>query len=542
MIRIAKKRKASRHAFLPWLVGWRLSTCPAVRRSQPARPATPLRLSPMLPPPPPPPAVPPTSAAAAYASLAAIASSVEGLACFNEVLVEFLDEWREFHLDANSIAAALPPLADDDADPDLKPSPVGQLGALLGQWNPVLPAAAAPPLAADRVAEGSNPRLPDPVAERRERSPVPQDPLHQRDEPIPVAERRERSPVPAPQPRTSAAAAAAGFPVAYPVPEPEPKPVLPAEVAPKPAPKPAPGRERRASEQEAEMLGGICEQMGSRSLRGFVTTHLRDRAWLRRVGPAALRRAPDPAVLVIRAVSRSYICAESENAETACVLLLELYVRAGCPRRPEGEGEAEVRAEARVSALSWRSRIVRDKGRVADATARDARGLILLMAAFGVPLEFPLQELYQLMLAGGCLTCVDVLRCSQPFMKKLRDVVADMLNRGSYREAIGVILAFDLQEAFPLDGVLSYIVDKVVRNRKEQESEVECDLAGSKKRDEEELLLWRSISKYVEERTACFSEMSCPSLAERIKVLEERVGKPNQTFLSEESCEPSFAE
>uniref|UniRef100_N1QY63 FRIGIDA-like protein n=1 Tax=Aegilops tauschii TaxID=37682 RepID=N1QY63_AEGTA len=141
------------------------------------------------------------------------------------------------------------------------------------------------------------------------------------------------------------------------------------------------------------------------------------------------------------------------------------------------------------------------------------------MAAFGVPLEFPLQELYQLLLAGGCLTCVDVLRCSQPFMKKLRDVVADMLNRGSYREAIGVILAFDLQEAFPLDGVLSYIVDKVVRNRKEQESEVECDLAGSKKRDEEELLLWRSISKYVEERTPCFSEMSCPSLAERIKYL-----------------------
>ncbi|KAF7069407.1 hypothetical protein CFC21_075042 [Triticum aestivum] len=505
------------------------------------------------PPPPPPPAVPPTSAAAAYASLADIASTVEGLACFNDVLVEFLDEWREFHLDANSIAAALPPLADDD---DPKPSPVGQLGALLGQWNPVLPAAAASPLA-DRVADESNPRLPDPVADRRERSPVPEtgeDPLPQRHEsspkPDPVLERREHSPLPAPQPRTSAsapaAAAAAGFPVADPVPEPEPKPVLPAEVgpvrAPKPAPKPAPGRERRAGEQEAEALGGICEQMGSRSLRGFVAAHLRDRAWLRRVGPAALRRAPDPAVLVIRAVSRSYICAENENAETACVLLLELYVRAGCPRRPEGEGDAEVRAEARVSALSWRSRIVREKGRVADATARDARGLVLLMAAFGAPAEFPLQELYQLLLAGGCFTCVDVLRCSQPFMKKLRDVVADMLNRGSYREAIGVILAFDLQEAFPLDGVLSYIVDKVVRNRKEQESEVECDLAGSKKRDEEELILWRSISRYVQERKPSFSEMSCPSFAERIKLLEERVGKPNQAFLSEESREPSFSE
>lgn len=513
---------------------------------------------PAMPPPPPPPhpAGSSTSAAAADASLLAIASSVEGLASFNDVLAEFLDLWKALLLDADSIAAALPPLANADTNPNPKPSPVGDPADLLGQWNPVLAAAASP--LADRVAEESNPRLPDPVAERRELSPLPdagEDPLHQRDEsspkPDPVVERREHSPVPAEalhQRRTSAPAAAAGFPVACPVPKPEPKPVLPAEVAPVRAPapapalnpKPAPGRERRAGEPEAEMMGSICEQMGSRSLRGFVATYLRDRAWLRRVGPDALRRAPDPAVLVLRAVSRCYICAETENAETACVLLLELYVRAGCPRRPEGE--AEVRAEARVGALSWRSRIVREKGRVADASPRDARGLILLMAAFGVPLEFPLQELYQLLLAGGCLTCVEVLRCSQLFMKKLRDVVADMLNRGSYREAIVVILAFELQEAFPLPGVLTYIVDKVVRNRKEQESEAECDLAGSKERDEEKLLLWRSISKYVEEHTPCFSEMSCPSFTERIKLLEERVGKANQAFLIEESREPSFSE
>jgi hypothetical protein len=162
--------------------------------------------------------------------------------------------------------------------------------------------------------------------------------------------------------------------------------------------------------------------MGSRSLRRFATAHLRDRAWLRRAGPDALRlRAPDPAALVLRAVGRCYICAESENAEAACVLLLELYVRAGCPRgrRPE-VAEAELRAEARVAALSWRSRIVRDKGRVADASARDGRGLILLMAAFGVPPELPLQELYDLLLAGGCLACADVLKCSQLFVKKLR--------------------------------------------------------------------------------------------------------------------------
>lgn len=69
-----------------------------------------------------------------------------------------------------------------------------------------------------------------------------------------------------------------------------------------------------------------------------------------------------------------------------------------------------------------------------------------------------------------------------------------------------------------------------------------CLFSAQKERDEEKLLLWRSISKYVEEHTPCFSEMSCPSFTERIKLLEERVGKANQAFLIEESREPSFSE
>jgi hypothetical protein len=122
---------------------------------------------------------------------------------------------------------------------------------------------------------------------------------------------------------------------------------------------------------------------------------------------------------VLRAVGRCYISAERENAKAACVLLLELYVRAGCPSGRRPEAEAELRAGARVAALSWRSRIVRDKGRVTDASARDGRSLILLMAAFGMPLELPLQELSVLLLVGGCLACADVLKCSQLFPKKL---------------------------------------------------------------------------------------------------------------------------
>jgi len=163
--------------------------------------------------------------------------------------------------------------------------------------------------------------------------------------------------------------------------------------------------------------------MNFRELRRFVTAHVRDREWLRQVGPDALRSAEDPASLVLRTVGRYYICAESGDAEAACMLLLELYVRAGCPRargRAHREAEAELRQEAREAALTWRSRLLRVSGRVGDAGARGARGLAFFMAAFGVPVEFPVQELYDLLVAADVSACAKVLKCSKLFVKKMR--------------------------------------------------------------------------------------------------------------------------
>jgi hypothetical protein len=54
-----------------------------------------------------------------------------------------------------------------------------------------------------------------------------------------------------------------------------------------------------------------------------------------------------------------------------------------------------------------------------------------------------------------------------------------MLNKGSYREAIGMILAFELQDAFPLADILNYMVEKVVHSRKDQGTEGQSNLAGS---------------------------------------------------------------
>jgi hypothetical protein len=319
-----------------------------------------------------PPSPSPSPPAASRAG-AAMLQSVRSLASYSDTLADFLDQWNSVILDVASIAATFAVLfPGPESHPNKLPLPA--------------PADPAPESAPSLAPEPQGPE-PNAVPTPPERQPTPSpepSPSPEQQQP-PEQQQQERQPKPAR--------------------EPEPEPV------PAPAPRPAPNP---PSSAELELR---CKQMNSRELRRFVTAHVRDREWLRQVGPPALRRAVDPASLVLRAVGRYYISAVGGDAEAACMLLLELYVRAGCPRPPEAP---ELRQEAREAALTWRSRLLRASGRFGDAGARGARGLAFFMAAFGVPAEFPPQELYELLVAADISACAKVLRCSKHFVKKMR--------------------------------------------------------------------------------------------------------------------------
>ena len=72
--------------------------------------------------------------------------------------------------------------------------------------------------------------------------------------------------------------------------------------------------------------------------------------------------------------------------------------------------------------MTGRSRLLRvSSGGVGDAaSAAGARGLALFMAAFGVPVEFPAQELCDLVDAADVSVCVEVLKASKLFVRKMR--------------------------------------------------------------------------------------------------------------------------
>lgn len=323
--------------------------------------------------------------------------SVTALASFSDTLADFLAQWDSVVLDAASIAATFAVLF---------PGPASNP-------KPYLPGAPGPAPEPDKEPEPTLPPQPDKEPEPT-LAPQPEPALNAAPSPVPVPESRwEREPSPFPEP------APATEPSPAPEPAPAPQPALP--------PAPNPDRERKdiGGDAAAAELVHRCKQMNCWGLRRFVTAQVQDGGgeWLRQVGPGALRRAPDPAALVLRAVGRYYIRAESPDAEVACTLLLELYVRAGCPRlRGQGrDAELLLRQEAREAALAWRSRLLRANGAVGDAAgAVGARGLALFMAAFGVPVEFPAQELCNLVDAADVAACVEVLKASKLFVRKMR--------------------------------------------------------------------------------------------------------------------------
>jgi hypothetical protein len=357
-----------------------------------------------MPPPPPP----------STDSHAALLHSISTLASYSDTLADFLDQWNSVILDVASIGATFAALFPG---PGSDPKPYHPAPAPEPDREP------EPPLAPQPEPGPNAAPAPEPRWER-EPSPSPgpgSDPKPYLPAPAPEPDREPEPTLAPPQSEPGLNAAAA----------PEPRWEREPSPSPEPAPAPNPDRERKdgggAGAASAADLEHRCKQMNCGGVRRFVIVHLRDGGgeWLRQVVPGALRRAPDPAALVFHAVGRYYIRAESPDAEAACALLLELYVRAGCPRLRRGRGseaaELLLRQEAREAALTWRSRLLRVSGAVGDAPgAAGARGLALFMAAFGVPAEFPAQELCDLVDAAQASACVQVLKASKLFAKKMR--------------------------------------------------------------------------------------------------------------------------
>lgn len=162
-------------------------------------------------------------------------------------------------------------------------------------------------------------------------------------------------------------------------------------------------------------LGSLCRLMRSRGLRKYIISHLSDVARLREEVPAALKGAPKHAKLVLECFGRFFIQGREAFARAthmvasrqASLLLLELFLLSGC-----AEMEPSVKEEANLAAVNWRKRLISEGG-LSNATDIDARGLLLLLACFGIPTYFRNEDLRDLIRLSSPKKVADALRRSR---------------------------------------------------------------------------------------------------------------------------------
>lgn len=202
----------------------------------------------------------------------------------------------------------------------------------------------------------------------------------------------------------------------------------------------------KTPEPEASLLVGdsqdsevenLCRSNASKALRKYIITHLSEIDRLRREVPEALKLAFVPEKLVLEAMGKFYLqgCkayghgdSNAINCRRAGILLLEFYLIAGCP--VASASSQLVKRVAMDAAISWRKRIISEGG-IESASAVDALGLVLLVAAFGVPVEFKAKELYTLLRLCNLTKNGDVLRHSTILVQKVQGNACDFFLLGT---------------------------------------------------------------------------------------------------------------
>lgn len=246
-------------------------------------------------------------------------------------------------------------------------------------------------------------------------------------------------------------------------------------------------------------LGFLCGMMRSRGLRKYIISHLSDVAKLREEVPAALKGAPKPAKLVLECIGRFFLqgskafgkATHMVPSRQASLLILEFFLLSDCT-----EMEPSVKEEADLAAVTWRKRLINEGG-VSNASDIDARGLLLLVASFGIPALFRNEDLRNLIRLSCPKEISDVLRRSRFLLARVPDVIQGMIKNQMNVEAVDFAYTFGLEEKFPIWKILT----SFLREHKEEwkRTREEDSPIRLKKANENYLSAMKSVTRCLED-------------------------------------------
>nr|AFT63418.1 late flowering protein [Arabidopsis thaliana]AWV55462.1 FRIGIDA [Arabidopsis thaliana] len=206
----------------------------------------------------------------------------------------------------------------------------------------------------------------------------------------------------------------------------------------------------------------MCELMCSKGLRKYIYANISDQAKLMEEIPSALKLAKEPAKFVLDCIGKFYLqgrrafTKESPMSSARQVLLLILESFLLMPDRGKGKVKIEswIKDEAETAAVAWRKRLMTEGG-LAAAEKMDARGLLLLVACFGVPSNFRSTDLLDLIRMSGSNEIAGALKRSQFLVPMVSGIVESSIKRGMHIEALEMVYTFGMEDKFSAALVLT---------------------------------------------------------------------------------------
>nr|ABY51951.1 FRIGIDA [Arabidopsis lyrata subsp. lyrata]ABY51969.1 FRIGIDA [Arabidopsis lyrata subsp. lyrata]ABY51973.1 FRIGIDA [Arabidopsis lyrata subsp. lyrata]ABY51974.1 FRIGIDA [Arabidopsis lyrata subsp. lyrata]ABY51976.1 FRIGIDA [Arabidopsis lyrata subsp. lyrata] len=206
----------------------------------------------------------------------------------------------------------------------------------------------------------------------------------------------------------------------------------------------------------------LCELMCSKGLRKYIYANISDRAKLMEEIPSALKLAKEPAKFVLECIGKFYLqgrrafTKESPmvSARQVSLLILESFLL--MPDRGKGKVKIEscIKDEAETAAVAWRKRLMSEGG-LAAAEKMDARGLLLLVACFGVPSNFRSMDLLDLIRMSGSNEIAGALKRSPFLVPMISGIVESSIKRGMHIEALEMVYTFGMEDKFSASSVLT---------------------------------------------------------------------------------------
>ncbi|KAJ0267347.1 hypothetical protein HA466_0011820 [Hirschfeldia incana] len=209
----------------------------------------------------------------------------------------------------------------------------------------------------------------------------------------------------------------------------------------------------------------LCELMCSKGLRRYMYSNISDRrVKLIEELPAALKLAKEPAKFVLECIGKFYLQGRKAYASDShmiparqvSLLILECYLLMLDPSEDEKKKVIDgcTKDEAEAAAVAWKKRMM-SEGRLAEAEAMDAKGLLLLISCFGIPSSFKSVDLFDLVRKSGTAEIADALKRSPFLVPMMSGIVDSSIKRGKLIEALEMVYTFGIEDRFSASSILT---------------------------------------------------------------------------------------